>query len=116
VLLGRWLAPRFGNWNATMLAGGAFIIAIGIVMLLLPSLGHLSANTVTTTETPQPLRDPSGTIVYPGFPADDLYAFRLYSVANQLILWATIGLCFAPWANRLFGSSNAARDRHTSRV
>jgi hypothetical protein len=68
VLLGRWLAPRFGNWNATMLAGGAFIIAIGIVMLLLPSLGHLSANTVTTTETPQPLRDPSGTIVYPGFP------------------------------------------------
>jgi hypothetical protein len=120
VLLGRRLAPRFGNWTATLLAAAAFIVAIGIVMLLPPSLGHLSANTseygVATTETPQPLRDPAGTIVYPGFPADDLYLFRLYSVANQLILWATIGLCFAPMANRLFGSSDAPRDRHTSRV
>ena len=45
--------------------------------------------------------------MYPGFPADDLYAFRLYSVTNQLILWATIGLCFAPLASRLFGSGTS---------
>jgi Probable cobalt transporter subunit (CbtA) len=61
-----------------------------------------------------PLRDPSGAIVYPGFPADDLHAFRLYSVGNQLILWATIGLCFAPLASRLFGTSRASRDLHAS--
>lgn len=33
VILGRRLAPRFGNWNATLMAAGAFIVAIGIVML-----------------------------------------------------------------------------------
>jgi hypothetical protein len=47
------------------------------------------------------LTDASGTIVYPGFPADVLFDFRLYSVAAQLILWATIGLIFAPLAERL---------------
>jgi hypothetical protein len=111
VWLGRRLAPRFGNWTASLLAAGAFIVTIGIVMWLLPSLGHLSANTaeysVAATETPQPLKDRSGAILYPGFPADDLYLFRLYSVAAQLILWATIGLCFAPLAGRLFGSSSS---------
>jgi hypothetical protein len=89
-------------------------------MAVLPSLGHLSVNTaeygVQNTETPQPLRDPAGTIVYPGFPADDLYLFRLYSVANQLILWATIALCFAPLANRLFGSPDSSREVHASRI
>jgi hypothetical protein len=105
--LGNRLAARFGNYVAILLAAGAFIVAIGIVMLILPSLGHLSANAAEygsqVTETPQPLRDPSGAIVYPGFPADDLYLFRLYSIAAQAILWATIGLCFAPLAGRLLG-------------
>ena len=114
VWLGRRLAPRFGNWTASLLAAGAFIVAIGIVMLVLPSLGHLSTNTAeyggAATETPQPLRDPAGRIVYPGFPADDLYAFRLYSVGAQVVLWATIGLCFAPLAGRILGSTHTARE------
>ena len=45
--------------------------------------------------------------IYPGFPADDLYLFRLYSVMAQAILWATIGLCFAPMASRLLGSDTS---------
>ena len=48
-------------------------------------------------------RDPSGKIVYPGFPADDLFLFRFYSFAAQLILWTVIGLGFATLAPRLFG-------------
>jgi hypothetical protein len=55
-------------------------------------------------------RDSAGTIVYPGFPADDLYAFRLYAVGAQVILWTTIGLCFAPVAGRILGSTNTARE------
>jgi hypothetical protein len=110
VWLGKKLSARFGNWIATLLAAGALIVAIGIVMVLLPSLGHLSTNVdeygMQTTETPQPLTDPSGKLVYPGFPADDLYFFRLYSVGAQLILWTTIALCFAPMASRLFGSTS----------
>ena len=69
---------------------------IGVVMLILPSLGQLDANVGQfgqhATETPLPLSDSSGQIVYPGFPADVLFKFRLYSVIDQLILWTTIGL------------------------
>ena len=122
VLLGKRLQARFGNWNASLLAGGAFILAVGVVMALLPSLGHLSANVAEygrhATETPLPLRDAQGNIVYPGFNADLLYRFRLYSVAAQLLLWTTIGLAFAPYADRLLSgekrrSRSAARPRVT---
>jgi predicted cobalt transporter CbtA len=103
VWLGKRLQPRFGNWNATLLAGAVFVVATGIVMLLLPSSGELSANASlhSATETPGPLTDPTGRIVFPGFPADVLFSFRLYSLGAQLLLWATIGLVFAPLAERL---------------
>jgi hypothetical protein len=108
VWIGQRLRSRFGAWNATLLAGAAFIVAIAIVMALLPSLGHLPYNRVTygdfATETPQPLKDANGTIVFPGFPADVLFNFRLFSVALQAILWTAIGLVFAPMAGRLLES------------
>ncbi|UWE10146.1 CbtA family protein [Actinacidiphila bryophytorum] len=103
--LGRRLQPRFGNWNATLLAAGAFVVAIGAVMAILPPLGHLAYNKEHfgnhATETPLPLTDADGRIVYPGFPADVLFSFRCYSVAAQLLLWSAIGLVFAPLAERL---------------
>ncbi|WUH95395.1 CbtA family protein [Streptomyces sp. NBC_00433] len=103
--LGRRLQPRLGNWNATLLAAGAFVVAIGVVMLILPPLGHLAYNKQHfgdhATETPLPLTDGHGRIVYPGFPADVLFSFRFYSVAAQLLLWSAIGLVFAPLAERL---------------
>ena len=105
VVLGKRLARRFGNWNATLLAALAFVVVIGVVMALLPSLGELAANVrdygEQATETPQPLRNPAGQIVYPGFPADVLWDFRFYSIAAQAIMWAAIGLLFAPLAERL---------------
>jgi hypothetical protein len=110
VWLGRKLQARLGNWTATIVALLAFAVATGLVIALLPSLGHLSANRREfgdfATETPQPLRDPSGKIVYPGFPADDLYFFRLYSFAAQVILWSVIGLGFATLAPKLFGNTS----------
>jgi Probable cobalt transporter subunit (CbtA) len=67
VWLGRRLAPRFGNWNATLLAAAAFVVLIGIVMAILPPPGHLAANVreygVQPTETPLPLRDAAGTML-----------------------------------------------------
>jgi Probable cobalt transporter subunit (CbtA) len=105
VVLGKRLARRFGNWNATLLAALAFVVVIGVVMALLPSLGELAANVrdygQQATETPQPLLNPAGQIVYPGFPADVLWDFRFYSIAAQAIMWAAIGLLFAPLAERL---------------
>ncbi|WP_406813842.1 CbtA family protein [Mycobacterium sp. M23085] len=91
-LAGR-LAARFGAWNAKLLAAAAYLVAVVVVALLLP----------TVDETPEPLRDAGGTIVYPGFPADVLYEFRLLSLATQLVLWAGIGLVFATISGRLLG-------------
>ncbi|WP_201377386.1 CbtA family protein, partial [Mycobacterium intracellulare] len=42
-------------------------------------------------------------IIYPGFPADVLYEFRLVSLATQLVLWAGIGLVFSVVTSRLLG-------------
>ncbi len=112
VWLGQRLQARWGNWNASLLAGATFMVATGIVMAMLPSLGHLATNAQQfgdrATETPLPLINASGAIVYPGFPADVLFDFRLYSVAAQLILWGTIGLVFAPQAERLLRPSRPA--------
>ena len=47
------------------------------------------------------MRGPAGQIVYPGFPADVLWDFRFYSIAAPAIMWAAIGLLFAPRAERL---------------
>ena len=90
VYLGRRLAGRMGTWNATLAAAGSYILAIAVVMLILP----------TIDETPGPLRDSAGTIIYEGFPADDLYQFRLFSLGTQVVMWATIGLVFAMLASR----------------
>ncbi|MDT5146731.1 MAG: hypothetical protein QOC58_1376, partial [Mycobacterium sp.] len=78
-------------WNAGLLGAGGYLVAMTVVMVLLPNVD----------ETPGPVRDSSGAIVYPGFPADVLYEFRLVSLGTQLVLWATIGLVFATFARRL---------------
>jgi hypothetical protein len=97
VWLGQRLAARFGNWNATLLAAGAFVVAAGILMAVLPSFA----------EMPRPLTDAQGRIVFPGFPADVLASFRFAAVAAQLVLWTTIGLVFAPLAERLLEPGRA---------
>ena len=115
VWLGRRLQARFGTQTAALLAAAAFAVAIGIVMALLPPLGHLAVNVAQygdqMTETPLPLRDPAGNIVFPGFPADVLAAFRTYSVLAQMILWATIGLGFAPLAEKVLDPAAASSKR-----
>lgn len=116
VWLGKRLQPRFGTWNATLIAGGVFVVATAVIMLLLPSSGELSANRSlhSATETPGPLTDPTGRIVFPGFPADVLFNFRLYSIGAQLLMWAVIGLVFAPLAERLLAPKAATRELVTA--
>lgn len=93
VWLARRLAARLGTPNCWLLAAGAYLVTITAVLVLLPAVD----------ETPEPLRDASGAIIYPGFPADDLYEFRLVSLGTQAVLWATIGVVFATLAGRLLG-------------
>ncbi len=93
VWLASRLAARFETWNGALLAGGAYLVVLAVVMVALPNVD----------ETPQPLRDTAGVIIYPGFPADVLYEFRLVSLGAQLVLWVAIGLLFGRLAGRLLG-------------
>jgi hypothetical protein len=91
VYLGHQLAPKLGAWNATLVGGAAYLVGVFVVMLILP----------TIDETPGPIVNDAGVIVFPGFSAVDMYEFRLYTFATQLIIWATIGLVFAALVSRL---------------
>ena len=105
VVLGQRLQERLGTWNAMLVAAAAAVVVLGIVMALLPPLGELSTNVAESgsrlTETPQPLTDPSGKVVFPGFDPDLLYWFRVYSVGAQLLLWGVLAVGFAPLADRV---------------
>ncbi|WP_123029048.1 CbtA family protein [Mycolicibacterium stellerae] len=81
VWLGRNLTERYGAWSATLVAAAAYIVAVAIVMLLLP----------TIDETPG------------DFPAEVLYEFRLYSLGTQFVLWAIIAVVFGSTVQRLLG-------------
>ena len=81
VYLGHRLVAQFGHWSATLIGVGAYVVAISVVMLVLP----------TIDETPG------------DFSADVLYEFRLYSLGTQFVLWAMIGLVFGSMVHRLLG-------------
>jgi hypothetical protein len=83
VWVGRNLMQRYGAWSATLIAAAAYVVAVAIVMLVLP----------TIDETPG------------DFPADVLYEFRLYSLGTQLVLWAIIAVAFGSMVQRLLGES-----------
>ncbi|MGQ0481035.1 MAG: CbtA family protein [Pseudonocardia sp.] len=104
VWLARALVHRLGSWNAVLLGLLGFTVLVGGLMALLPAPGELAVNVAQygplPTETPQPLRDPAGAIVFPGFDADLLYEFRLYSLASAALLWTTLGLAFGALAER----------------
>jgi Probable cobalt transporter subunit (CbtA) len=98
VYLGRQLTPKLGAWNATLVGGAAYLIAVFVVMLILP----------TINETPGPIVNDAGVIVFPGFPAVDMYEFRLYTLATQVIIWTTIGVAFAAMVTRLLEGKRPA--------
>lgn len=119
VVLGQRLKARFGTWNAALIAAVAFAVAIGIVMFVLPSFGELAANVKEygkhATETPLPLKNDQGNIVFPGFSADLLATFRLNSILAQALIWSTIGVIFAPLADKLL-AGRTATEKFTANV
>ncbi|MGE2735496.1 CbtA family protein [Mycolicibacterium vaccae] len=98
VYAGRRLVGPLGTWNAALAAAGGYVVAVTVLMLVLPSIN----------ETPGPLLDDNGAIVYEGFPADVLYEFRLYSLGTQVVVYATMGLVFAAMVSRLLGERKQA--------
>lgn len=79
VILGKRLAPRLGNWNATLVAGAFFVLVVGLAYAFLPSYN----------ETPKT------------FSATLLWQFRLATLAVQATLWTAFGLVFGVLAERV---------------
>jgi predicted cobalt transporter CbtA len=94
VLAGRRLAPRLGNWWATVAAGAGFLVVTGLAYAFLPSVD----------EVPK------------AFPAVLLWQFRLAALAAQLVLWTAFGLIFGALAERVLQPSAAVRGVQVSDV
>jgi predicted cobalt transporter CbtA len=78
VTLARRLSAQFGTWNATILAGAAFVVVIAIAQYGLP----------TVNEVPE------------RFSAAVLWRFRVASLGIHAVLWTTIGLLFGALTER----------------
>jgi hypothetical protein len=87
VWVGRRLAARIGSRRAALVGAGAYGLSIAAAMWLLPPVD-------------QTLR---------GFPATDVNALRLSSLATHLVLWAVIAAVFAPLASGLIDSETTQR-------
>ena len=80
VALSRRLWAQYGAWNATIIAGLAFIVVIAIAQYALPTINEVPEN----------------------FSADLLWRFRTAALGIQVMLWATIGLVFGAVVERSF--------------
>jgi hypothetical protein len=80
VALARRLWAQHGAWNATIIAGAAFIVFIAIVQYALPPINEVPEN----------------------FSADLLWRFRVASLGIHAVLCTTIGLVFGAVVERSF--------------
>jgi len=94
IVVRRRLVPRFGGWNATLLVGAGYVVAMGLCYLLLPGI-----NEVPQQGLPGVVDAVTDTGVT--FPPAVLWNFRIASVGVQVVTWATIALAFGPLAERL---------------
>ncbi len=78
LMLGRSVRSRLDNWNATLTGGGAYVVAMVVVMLVLPPV-----NEVPTA-----------------FSAATLWTFRVVSFGINAVVWTTLGLVFGALTQR----------------
>lgn len=79
VMLGKRLAPRLGNWNASILAAVTFVVTVGLTMLFMPPVNEMPK----------------------GFPPNVVWQFRVAAAGMQALLWASFGLLFGYLAERV---------------
>jgi Probable cobalt transporter subunit (CbtA) len=79
------LQPRFGAWNACLIAAAVYVVTMIVAGVTLP----------VVNEVPEQ------------FPADVLWQFRIVSIGAQLLLWTTLGLGFGVAAERVALSRSA---------
>jgi uncharacterized membrane protein YidH (DUF202 family) len=90
----RALEPRIGAHSANLSAAIAFVVVVVAAGLALPSVNEIPR----------------------GFPAPALWRFREASVGMQAVLWLTIGLVFAPTAQRAMSGARLIPRRAARRA
>ncbi|MFJ7785421.1 CbtA family protein [Streptomyces albidoflavus] len=85
--------PRLGNWNAAVAAGAAFLLAVTLAYVFLPSYNEVG----------------------PDFPGQLLWQFRLATLAVQAVPRTVFGLVFGALAERLL-TPGSARPRPAETV
>jgi hypothetical protein len=84
------MAPKIGAFGAAVVGATGYLVTMAVVVAMLPSFD----------EAPGALTDASGMLVFPGFPAQVLADFRMYSVLSQTAMWLVIGVAFAALVGR----------------
>ena len=91
VVLVFWLRPRIGGLGSAITGVAGYLVAMTITVALLPEY-H---------EVPGPLLDPDGRTVFPGFPGGVVADFRVYAIANQVLVWVVLTVVFAALVGRM---------------
>ncbi|MFW0796048.1 CbtA family protein [Gordonia sp. CPCC 205515] len=91
VIITLLLRPRLGGLVSGILGALGYLVAVTITAALMPEF-H---------EVPGPVTNDAGQIVFPGFPGDVIGDFRVYAIANQVILWTVLTVVFALVLGRL---------------
>jgi predicted cobalt transporter CbtA len=79
MMLRKRLIGRTGAWNASLIAGAIYLLAITVAAVALPGVNEVPDE----------------------FPAVVLWQFRIASFGAQLLMWTTIGLAFGALAQRV---------------
>ena len=93
VLLQKRLTPRFGGWNATLIAGGAYLVVTVLCYAALPGINDIPQQALPSVVSA--VGDAGIT-----FPPTVLWSFRVASLGLQAVIWTTLALVFGALAQR----------------
>jgi hypothetical protein len=93
VLLQKRLLPTYGGWNATLIAGAVYLVAMTVCYLVLPGI-----NEIPQQALPSVVSAVGDTEIT--FPPTVLWSFRVASLGLQVVVWATVALVFGALAER----------------
>jgi len=95
VVVRRRLVFRLGEWNATLVAGGSYVVAMVLCFVLMPGVNEVPQQVIAGVV-------PAVTDAETTFPPTVLWRFRIASLAIQAVLWATMAIGFGLLSHRLF--------------
>jgi len=107
VALRRKLVARFGAWNATLLVGAGYVVAMAVCYLALPGI-----NEVPQAAIPGVVDAVTDATVT--FPPVVLWNFRVASLGIQVVVWTVIALGFGALAGRLLEPAGRTQMRSSS--